>query len=302
MTLYIASLNSGSNGNCYYIGNDQEAVLVDAGLSCRETEKRMRRLGLSLSHVKGIFISHEHDDHIRGVEVLSKRYQLPVYITGTTLENGRLTLEPHLVKSFQGYERVAIGGLTIAAFPKSHDASDPYSFVVSSPTVRIGVFTDIGIVCDRLIQHFGQCHAAFLESNYDEKMLEEGRYPWPLKNRIRGGQGHLSNNQALELFVRHRPAFMSHLLLAHLSRDNNRPELVQEIFEGQAGGTKIMVASRDRETEVYAIDGRYIAAGAGVPGDVGVPGGPVATVAVSTARRRREALTTKSSVTQISLF
>jgi phosphoribosyl 1,2-cyclic phosphodiesterase len=308
MTLYIASLNSGSNGNCYYIGNDQEAVLVDAGLSCRETEKRMRRLGLSLSHVKGIFISHEHDDHIRGVEVLSRRYQLPVYITGTTLEHGRLSLEPHLVKSFRGYEQVAVGGLTIAAFPKSHDASDPYSFVVSSPTVRIGIFTDIGVVCDRLIHHFGQCHAAFLESNYDEKMLEEGRYPWPLKNRIRGGQGHLSNNQALELFVRHRPAFMSHLLLAHLSRDNNRPELVQEIFEGQAGGTKIMVASRDQETEVYAIDGRYCGVGAGVaevpgvPMGAGVPAGPVATVAVSTARRRREALTTKSATTQISLF
>jgi phosphoribosyl 1,2-cyclic phosphodiesterase len=295
MTLYIASLNSGSNGNCYYIGNDQEAVLVDAGLSCRETERRMQRLGLSLSLVKGIFISHEHDDHIRGVEVLSKRYQLPVYITGTTMERGRLALEPHLVKSFRdsgqvgGHEQVTVGALTIAAFPKSHDASDPYSFVVSSPTVRIGIFTDIGVVCDRLIHHFGQCHAAFLESNYDEKMLEEGRYPWPLKNRIRGGQGHLSNNQALELFVRHRPAFMSHLLLAHLSRDNNRPELVQEIFECQAGGTKIMVASRDRESEVYAIDGSYYAEGFG--GAV-VPG----------VRRRREALTTKSSVTQISLF
>jgi phosphoribosyl 1,2-cyclic phosphodiesterase len=296
MTLYIASLNSGSNGNCYYIGNDQEAVLVDAGLSCRETEKRMRRLGLSLSQVKGIFISHEHDDHIRGVEVLSKRYQLPVYITGTTLEHGRLALEPHLVKSFRGHEQITVGALTIAAFPKSHDASDPYSFVVSSPTVSIGIFTDIGVVCDGLIHHFGQCHAAFLESNYDEKMLEEGRYPWPLKNRIRGGQGHLSNNQALELFVRHRPAFMSHLLLAHLSRDNNRPELVQGIFECQAGGTKIMVASRDRETEVYAIDGRYWS------GAAGVPGGPEKTVAGSTVRRRREALTIKSSVTQISLF
>jgi phosphoribosyl 1,2-cyclic phosphodiesterase len=299
MTLYIASLNSGSNGNCYYIGNDQEAVLVDAGLSCRETEKRMRRLGLSLSQVKGIFISHEHDDHISGVEVLSKRYQLPVYITGTTLEHGRLALEPHLVKSFQGHEQVTVGALTITAFPKSHDASDPYSFVVSSPTVRIGIFTDIGVVCDRLIHHFGQCHAAFLESNYDEKMLEEGHYPWPLKNRIRGGQGHLSNNQALELFVRHRPAIMSHLLLAHLSRDNNRPELVQEIFECQARGTKIMVASRDRETEVYAIDGSYCAEGFG---DAGVTGGPEKTVAASSVRGRREAFTTKSSVTQISLF
>jgi phosphoribosyl 1,2-cyclic phosphodiesterase len=254
MTLHIASLNSGSNGNCYYIGNDQEAVLIDAGLSCREIEKRMRRLGLSLSIVKGIFVSHEHDDHIRGVEVLSKRYQLPVYITGTTLQHGRLSLEPQLTREFRGFEAVTAGGLSITAFPKAHDASDPYSFVVASPTVRIGVFTDIGVVCEQLIRHFGQCHAAFLESNYDEQMLEQGPYPWPLKNRIRGGHGHLSNRQALELFVRHRPSFMSHLLLSHLSRDNNRPELVQEIFEREARGTKIVIATRDQETEVYAIE------------------------------------------------
>lgn len=259
MTLHIASLNSGSNGNCYYIGNDREAVLVDAGLSCRETEKRMRRLGLSLSVVKGIFISHEHDDHIRGLEVLSKRYQIPVYITDTTMQHGRLSLDPPLVKTFRGYEAVEVGGLSVTAFPKAHDASDPYSFVVASSSVRIGIFTDIGVVCERLIRHFVQCHAAFLESNYDERMLEEGRYPWPLKNRIRGGQGHLSNRQALELFVQHRPSFMSHLLLSHLSRDNNRPELVQELFEREARGTKIVIASRDQETEVYAIEAGFCA-------------------------------------------
>ncbi len=257
MTLHIASLNSGSNGNCYYIGNDREAVLIDAGLSCREIEKRMRRLGLSLSIVRGIFISHEHDDHIRGVEVLSRRYQVPVYITDATLQHGRLSLEPQLTRTFRGFETVEAGGLSITAFPKAHDASDPYSFVVASPTVRIGIFTDIGVVCEQLIRHFVQCHAAFLESNYDERMLEEGRYPWPLKNRIRGGQGHLSNRQALELFVRHRPSFMSHLLLSHLSRDNNRPELVQELFEREARGTKIVIASRDQETEVYAIEAGF---------------------------------------------
>src|ERR1700761_9647927 len=98
MTLYIASLNSGSNGNCYYIGNDREAVLIDAGIPCRETERRMRRLGLSLSTVKAIFISHEHDDHIRGLEVLSRRYQLPVYISDTTLRQIRFSLDPQLIR------------------------------------------------------------------------------------------------------------------------------------------------------------------------------------------------------------
>jgi phosphoribosyl 1,2-cyclic phosphodiesterase len=270
MTLYTASLNSGSNGNCYYIGNDREAVLVDAGIPCRETEKRMRHLGLPLAAVKGIFISHEHDDHIRGLEVLSKRYQLPVYITAATLQNSRLSLEAHLVRPFLPHEPVTAGALTVTAFPKSHDACDPYSFVVSSPTVRVGIFTDLGVVCEQLIHHFRQCHAAFLESNYDELLLEQGRYPHFLKNRIRGGLGHLSNRQALELFVRHRPSYMSHLFPAHLSRDNNRPELVQALFEQEANGTKIVIASRDQETELYAIDGLYrgYAAEAGIAKEI----------------------------------
>ncbi len=262
MSLYIASLNSGSNGNCYYIGNDCEAVLIDAGLSCRETERRLRRLGLSMDLVKGIFISHEHDDHIRGLEVLSKRYQLPVYITENTLSQGQLSLEGHLVRSFAASEPVSIGSLNVLAFPKTHDAIDPHSFVISAQKedgtpIHIGVFTDIGHVCDNLTRHFKLCHAAFLEANYDEQLLEEGRYPWPLKNRIRGGKGHLSNHQALELFVRHRPAFMSHLLLAHLSQDNNRPELAQNLFEEAAEGTHVVVASRYGESEVYAIDGTF---------------------------------------------
>jgi phosphoribosyl 1,2-cyclic phosphodiesterase len=262
MSLYIASLNSGSNGNCYYIGNDHEAVLIDAGLSCRETERRMRRLGLSMDRVKGVFISHEHDDHIRGLEVLSKRYQLPVYITENTLSQGQLSLEGHLVRSFATSEAVSIGSLNVLAFSKTHDAIDPHSFVISAQKednapIHIGVFTDIGHVCDNLTRHFKLCHAAFLEANYDEQLLEEGRYPWPLKNRIRGGKGHLSNHQALELFVRHRPAFMSHLLLAHLSQDNNKPELAQTLFEAVAEGTHVVVASRYGESEVYAIDGNF---------------------------------------------
>jgi phosphoribosyl 1,2-cyclic phosphodiesterase len=270
MTLYIASLNSGSNGNCYYIGNGRESVLIDAGIPCRETERRMRRLGLSLTTVKAIFISHEHDDHIRGLEVLSKRYQLPVYISESTRQQLRLSLEPQLLMRLDPRQPVTAGQLTITPFPKTHDASDPCSFVVSSPTVRIGIFTDLGVVCEQLIHHFRQCHAAFLETNYDEQLLDKGRYPHFLKNRIRGGFGHLSNHQALDLFMRHRPSFMSHLFPSHLSRDNNRPELVQALFDKEAGGTKIVVASRDHETELYAIDGLY-RGHAGIDTTIGPP-------------------------------
>jgi phosphoribosyl 1,2-cyclic phosphodiesterase len=258
MSLYIASLNSGSNGNCYYVGNDRDAVLVDAGISCRETERRMKRLGLPMQKVRAIFVSHEHSDHINGITVLSKKYQLPVYITPATLQHSGLRLEHHLVASFKAYEPVAIGEIAISAFPKFHDAAHAHSFVVTYNDITVGVFTDIGVPCNHLTDHFSKCHAAVLETNYDEDMLKNGRYPYHLKRRISGGLGHLSNKQALEVFLEHRPQFMSHLLLGHLSQDNNKPELVYELFNKHANGTEIVVASRYEETAVYHITGSRI--------------------------------------------
>ena len=257
MPLYIASLNSGSNGNCYYVGNQREAVLIDAGISCRETEKRLSRLGLSFNKIKAVFISHEHTDHTYGVEVMSRRHRLPVYISAATHENSRLKLDGNLVKPLISSAPVLIGELIINSFVKLHDASDPYSFTVTGNGITVGVFTDIGSVCDNLIHHFRQCHAAFLESNYDEVMLEEGRYPRFLKNRISSDHGHLSNLQALQLFSSHRPPFMTHLLLSHLSLDNNNPHLVLDLFKQQANGTHISIASRHEETMVFCISGNF---------------------------------------------
>jgi phosphoribosyl 1,2-cyclic phosphodiesterase len=253
MELCITSLNSGSNGNCYYVGNETDAVLIDAGISCRETEKRMARLGLSMKGVRAIFVSHEHSDHIRGITVLAKKYQLPVYITPGTLQHARLTLSASLYVPLQAHEPVVIGTLTITAFPKLHDARDPHSFVVACGETNVGVFTDIGAPCEQLIHHFQQCHAAILEANYDEALLDGGSYPYYLKNRIRGGLGHLSNRQALALFTAYKPPFMSHLLLGHLSKDNNCPKLVQELFSRHAEGTEVVVASRFEETPVYRV-------------------------------------------------
>ena len=253
MSLFITSLNSGSNGNCYYVGNNTEAILVDVGISCREVEKRMKRLGLILEKVKAVFISHEHSDHIKGLPGLIKKYQFPVYITSATYRNGGLTFESHLIKVFKAHEPIIIGELSITAFPKFHDAIDPYSFVVSHQKICVGVFTDIGAPCENLIKYFKQCHAAFLEANYDEEMLDKGGYPIYLKNRIRGGKGHLSNKQAFELFNKHKPHFMSHLLLAHLSKNNNSPEVVEKLFSENSGNIKITVASRHEETEVFHI-------------------------------------------------
>jgi phosphoribosyl 1,2-cyclic phosphodiesterase len=254
MAVFIASLNSGSNGNCYYIGNGEDAILVDAGLSCRETEKRMRDCGLSMDLVRAVFISHEHTDHIRGLEVLSRKYRLPVYITAATLRHSRLQLDPAFVSCFYPELPVQIGRFRVSAFSKAHDAADPYSFLVSCDAVRVGVFTDIGYVCERLSAHFSLCHAAFLEANYDKAMLDSGPYPYHLKRRISGGKGHLSNAQALELFRQARPGYMSHLLLSHLSRDNNDPQLVYDLFCAEATTTEIIVASRYEASGVFCID------------------------------------------------
>lgn len=253
MSLFVTSLNSGSNGNCYYVGNQTEAVLIDAGIACLEIEKRMARLGLSMQKLKAVLISHEHTDHINGVEVLTKKYKLPVYITNATHHSSGLKLDKSVVRPFFGYEPITIGNLTITAFPKSHDAADPYSFVVTSNKTKVGIFTDMGFCCSHVIRHFQQCHAAFLESNYDELMLDNGRYPYFLKSRIRGDKGHLSNQQALDLFLAHRPPFMTHLFLSHLSKNNNCPEVVLQLFNQHANKVKMIVASRNAATEVYHI-------------------------------------------------
>lgn len=253
MSLYTASLNSGSNGNCYYIANEQEAILIDAGISCKEVVKRMTRLGLSMDKVKAVVISHEHSDHIKGLEVLARKFRLPVYITRSTYRQSRLFLDPERIYSFSAYEAVEIGNLRVIPFPKSHDCADGHSFVVSGEGVNIGVFTDIGRVCPHVTDNFQQCHAVYLETNYDEDMLRESAYPWHLKKRISGGEGHLSNRQALDLFLKCRPDYLSHLFLSHLSENNNSPQLVHRLFSEHAGQTEIAIAFRDYETPLYHI-------------------------------------------------
>lgn len=255
MSLFVTSLNSGSNGNCFYIGNEQDAVLIDAGISCRETEKRLLRLNLSMKKIRAIFISHEHTDHVRGIKTLAKRYQLPIYsIPGTLKENHLDPDYPHSY-SLYPYREVSIGDLKITAFPKSHDAHDPQSFVVSCQKVRVGIFTDIGNPCDHVVNHFKTCNAVFLETNYDPEMLMNGRYPYYLKRRISSSLGHLSNEQALELFCRYRGPHLSHLFLSHLSAENNDPALVQKLFDHHANGVEIVLTSRVSEIPVYSIGG-----------------------------------------------
>lgn len=257
MSLFVTALNSGSNGNCFYIGNGHEAVLVDAGISCRETERRMERLGLSMKKVKALFISHEHSDHVRGVRVLAKKHQLPVYSTPGTLKELHLPHDhPHNNK-INPNQPINIGQLTILAFPKNHDAHDPQSFIIRYHAICVGIFTDIGEPCQQVINHFKCCNAIFLETNYDTEMLLNGLYPYYLKRRISSHLGHLSNDQALELFCRHKAPFLSHVFLSHLSKENNDPNLVHNLFKKHADGVEIVLTSRTNEIPVYQIGPRH---------------------------------------------
>lgn len=253
MSLFFCSINSGSNANCYYVGNNNEAVLIDAGISCRETEKRMNELGLSIEKIKAIFISHEHSDHVSGLAGISKKHQIPVYITAATLANCKVPIEKNLVQNFSQQHAIIIGDLKITSFKKNHDAVDAHSFMISGNGVNVGVITDIGFACKKVIKYFGLCQAVFLESNYCDLMLANGNYPFYLQERISSDVGHLSNTQALELFRHYRSDDLQYLILSHLSKNNNKPELVENLFNPYADGTKIHVASRYAASPVFNI-------------------------------------------------
>ncbi len=254
MNINFASINSGSNGNCYYVGTANQAILVDVGLSCKEVCLRLDRLGISANKLKGIFISHEHSDHIKGLEVFVRKNNIPVYISEPTYRHSKLSIDEKLLRFINNKDKIEIGEMSIYCFNKIHDAIDPFSFTVTAGNQNIGIFTDLGGVCSNVLEQFSLCNVVFLESNYDVEMLKNSNYPYYLKNRISGGLGHLSNEYALELFKQHKSSKLTHLLLSHLSKNNNCPDLVYEVFSAHAGNTFIEVASRDKESKMFTVN------------------------------------------------
>lgn len=249
----ICALASGSNGNCYYVGNENGAVLVDAGVSCKQVLSRMEERKLDPSKIKAIFISHEHVDHVRGTRVLSKKLNIPAFFTyGTWNKTHKSSKPPHYryVHIDQPFE---LDDFTIHAFAKNHDANEPCSFRIEVNGINVGVMTDIGSVCDNVIRHFKQCDAVFLESNYDEKMLWDGPYPWYLKNRVASDHGHLSNIQALELATHHAGEKLKIIFLSHLSGENNTPELAYETFQPLHDVYEVIKTSRHEASVVKTL-------------------------------------------------
>ncbi|WP_439183204.1 MBL fold metallo-hydrolase [Carboxylicivirga taeanensis] len=249
----VCAIASGSNGNCYYIGTETEAVLVDAGISRRQIMKRMKELRLDISRVKAVFISHEHSDHIRGLRVLCDMHGIDAYLTKETLNKAHRNYHPQTAHVFKAGDTVQAGAFKVHAFAKQHDAVDPCSFRIEVEGMSIGVMTDIGAACQNVKAHLQQCDVVFLESNYDEQLLEDGPYPYYLKQRVKSDHGHLSNRQAVELVEQLSGTSLSTIFLSHISADNNRVELAQKAFEHLNERYTILPTNRYAPSEIVSV-------------------------------------------------
>lgn len=247
----VCALASGSNGNCYYVGNESEAILFDAGINCKHILLRMEEKGLEPEKVKAVFISHEHIDHVRGARIFCNRFNVPAFFTPGTFYHLSSGNRPRMYRFIKINSSIGLGAFEVFSFAKNHDASEPCSFRVVAGGHQIGIMTDIGSPSELLINHMRLCNILFMEANYDEEMLWGGRYPWPLKKRIASNMGHLSNLQSLELVSKYADGNLHTLFLSHLSGENNTPETAFEAFSPLHNKYKIIVTSRYAATDIY---------------------------------------------------
>jgi phosphoribosyl 1,2-cyclic phosphodiesterase len=253
--LTVCVLASGSKGNAVYVSDGQTAVLVDAGPSGVEIERRLGSCGLAPDRLQAIVVSHEHADHINGVGVLSRRYRLPVYLNRKTAGAAKRIGRLHCVNSFDCGSVFHIGNLHIHPFSLSHDAEDPAGFTIQTNGIKIGLATDLGVVTAMVKEHLKGCRALILEANHDTRMLIDGPYPWPLKQRIQSRLGHLSNTDSRQLLCEVAHADLEHVILAHLSEINNTPETALNAIAPALTGTRTRfeVAVQDRCTKIVCL-------------------------------------------------
>jgi phosphoribosyl 1,2-cyclic phosphodiesterase len=225
----VSALASGSSGNCFYINHNSHGILVDAGISCRQVVDRLSSLGQSPENIKGIFITHEHTDHIKGVDTLARKFNIPIFATGGTIRNCFLCSKPELINEIKNDDTVKLAGLEIQAFSKSHDASDPVSYTIRNDKV-VSIITDIGKACGNVCENVHDSDFLILESNHDLRMLKDGPYPAFLKQRIGGDMGHLSNLHSGLCVLEHGAKKLKNIMLAHLSEVNNIPQLAFGTF------------------------------------------------------------------------
>jgi phosphoribosyl 1,2-cyclic phosphodiesterase len=236
--LTVCVLASGSRGNATYLSDGRTAILVDAGLSGVEIQRRMAAKGLDPDDLDAILVTHEHTDHIQGVGVLARRFGLSVHINdGTRQAAGRALGKLADVQPFTCGHAFSIGGLSIHPFSISHDAADPAGFTIATSGTKVGLATDLGVATHVVKTHLNDCNLLILEANHDPQMLIDGPYPWPLKQRIRGRGGHLSNEDAALLLQGLEHDRLAHVVLAHLSEENNTPDIARNAIESVLSGS-----------------------------------------------------------------
>jgi phosphoribosyl 1,2-cyclic phosphodiesterase len=251
----ICVLASGSKGNAIYVSDGRTSILVDAGLSAVEIERRLLSRNLHPKSLDAIVVSHEHSDHIQGVGPLSRRYRLPIYINGPTLAAARMQLGDiqRTIEFFPGIS-FGVGDLRLHPFSVSHDACESVGFTIEVDGVKMGIATDLGTATQLVSHHLRGCALMVLEANHDPRMLEEGPYPWHVKQRIQSRLGHLSNQASCDLLgeICHRG--LRHVILAHISQTNNTPQKALSVVgKAISGNHKLSAAAQHVAGEVVSL-------------------------------------------------
>lgn len=263
----LSTVASGSSGNCIYVGSEQTHILVDAGISKKRTEIGLMANDIDLKDISAILITHEHIDHINGLGVISRKYEIPIYATGKTIEeiknNKKLGAIPEdLYVEIREDEHFSVGDLDICPFAISHDAVQPVAYRVNCGDKAVAVATDMGKYNDYIISNLEKLDALVIEANHDVRMLLAGIYPYYLKQRILGDRGHLSNEMSGRLINAILHDGLKHILLGHLSKENNYEELAYETVKTEismsdnsykAEDFDIRVAKRDSNSILFCV-------------------------------------------------
>ncbi|HTR66990.1 MAG TPA: MBL fold metallo-hydrolase [Terriglobales bacterium] len=252
MAVSLTVLASGSRGNTALVSSSTTRLLVDAGISCRETFKRMKSLGHDPHALSAILITHEHSDHVYGLATLAKKLGVPVYISGATHQTWARFLrdetgeppEMRKLELFSAGRGFHIGDIAVMPFTIPHDAADPVGFTFRAEGVKLGFATDLGYVPASVCDHLRGCDVLVVESNHDVEMLRVGPYPWSVKQRVMSRVGHLSNDALADFFASDYDGCASYVVLAHLSEQNNHPDLARRAAEKALGSRRTLLHNR----------------------------------------------------------
>lgn len=225
--MQFASLGSGSKGNATLVRAGNSLVMVDCGFSLRETTRRMQQLGVTAAQLDAILVTHEHSDHASGVAALSRKFDIPIYLTHGTRATGRVD-GGFAYYSFNCDDEFTIGDLQVTAVAVPHDAAEPCQYRLGCNGLILGILTDLGSITPHVVQHYAACQALLLEFNHDLPMLLEGPYPHHLKQRVGGAWGHLNNRQAAQLLQMIDGHNLQHIVVAHISEKNNTREYAEQ--------------------------------------------------------------------------